>query len=144
MKYEPQFAWDETAGIASCILTDGNIFFCGTASCHSDDADMMSEKTGCEIAYRRAKIESFKYYRNTLKQQLKALNQLYYSMNQSQKFNPKSYENRMLQRQIQMIKLDLDTVNEMLVGERQKLKTYIDEKDKFYNQIRKMRKQVKT
>ena len=141
MKYEPKFVWED--GIASCVLTDGINIFCGLATCHPDDADMMSEKTGYEIAYRRAKIESFKYYRNTLKEQLKALNQLYYSMNQSQKFNPKSYENKMLQRQIQMIKLDLATAKEMLVGEQQRLREYLSEKDKFYKAVRRNRKQAK-
>lgn len=59
---------------------------------------MMSEKTGCEIAFRRAKIEVLKSYRDELKIKLEALRQLYYSMNQSNKFNEKSYENKMLQR----------------------------------------------
>lgn len=142
MKYEPQFVWDN--GIASCVLTDGENVFCGTASCHPDDQDMMSEKTGYEIAYRRAKIESLRYYRNTLKLQLKALKQLYYSMNQSSHFNPKSYENKMLQRQIRMIELDLTVVKEMLVHDQQKLKEYLSEKDKFYVAVRRRRKQAKS
>ena len=142
MTYEPQFTWEN--GVASCILTDGENVFCGMASCHPDDQDMMSEKTGYEIAYRRAKIKSLRYYRNTLKLQLKALKQLYYSMNQSTHFNPKSYENKMLQRQIRMIEFDLTMVKEMLTSEELRLREYLAEKDKFYVAVRRRRKQAKS
>ena len=61
------------------------------------DQDMMSEKTGCEIANRRAEIMVLKgYVKNELKPRLRALKQLYYSMNRSKYFNEKSYENKML------------------------------------------------
>lgn len=57
-------------------------------------------------------------------------------MNQSKHFNAKSYENVMLQRQINMIKTDLDTIKEMIVDEQQKLNEYLTEKEKFYQKIR--------
>lgn len=62
-------------------------------------------------------------------------------MNKSLKFNPKSYENRMLQRQIRMINFDLTTVKETIAMEEQNLKSYIEKKDVFYNHIRKNRDQ---
>ena len=141
MKYEPALVYED--GIASCVLNDGEKVFCGMATCHPDDRDMMNEKTGYEIAFRRAKIEYMRHYRDTLKIQLKALKQLYYSMNQSKRFNPKSYENKMLQRQIHMIELDLTTAKEMLTNEKQRLNEYISEKDKFYVAVRRRRKQAK-
>ena len=98
MKNQPIFEWDEDLGLASCILTDGENVFYGSAQCHSADSDMMNEKTGCEIAFRRARIESIKYYRDECKTKLAAVNQLYYSINKSKKFNPKSYESKMLRR----------------------------------------------
>ena len=102
--------------------------------------DMASEKVGCEIAYSRAAIDSIKYERdNVIKPSLRALKQLYYSMKHSKKFNPKSYENKMLQRQIQMINFDLATIKDMLAGEEQRLIEYITEKDKFYQHIRRNR-----
>ena len=42
-----------------------------------------------------------------------------------------------------MIKLDLATAKEMLVGEQQRLREYISEKDKFYKAVRRNRKQAK-
>lgn len=136
MKNQPIFSWDKEIGLATCILTDGKQLYTGEAQCHPDDIDMMSEKTGCEIAFKRAKIDALKAYRDELKIQLKALNQLYYSINKSKKFNEKSYENLMLQRQIRLISFDLDTAKEMLADEKQNLYTYIQEKEKFYSKIR--------
>ena len=42
----------------------------------------------------------------------------------------------MLQRQINIIKTDLDTIKEMIVDEQQKLNEYLTEKEKFYQKIR--------
>lgn len=65
-------------------------------------------------------------------------------MKQSTRFNPKSYENMMLQRRIRAINFDLDTIKEMLATERESLRDLIQEKDKFYCQVRAHRNKVKT
>lgn len=142
MKNEPIFHWDENTGVSSCILSDGERVYTGFARCHPGDSDMASEKTGCEIALRRARIAALKGYRDELKIRLSALNQYYYSMNMSYKFNEKSYENRMLQRQIRQINFDLDTTKEMIADEELSLRTYIKNKDVFYTQIRKRRQKA--
>ena len=142
MKNEPIFNWDEETGISSCIVSDGEKVYTGFAQCHPDDEDMKGQKTGCEIAFRRARINTLRGYRDELKIQLKALNQLYYSMNKSAKFNEKSYENKMLQRQIRMINFDLATTKEMIATEQENLRTYIKEKDEFYNKTRMRRKKA--
>lgn len=137
MKQEPIFNWDPEEGVASCIIKYKNQTFCGVAMCHEEDKDMMSEKTGMEIAYRRATIDYLKYVRDMeLKPALKALNQLYYTMKHSTHFNPKSYENSKLQRHIRMYEFDLETINELIVNERKNLKDYIDKKDEFYKKTR--------
>lgn len=95
----PKFKWYGEIGKAICQLHTKYGVFGGTASCHPDDKDMMSEKVGCEIAYSRAAINSLKYERDCIiKPSLKALRQLYFSMKHSKKFNPKSYEAKMLWR----------------------------------------------
>ncbi len=139
MKNEPIFNWDAETGTAACSLSDGKKIFTGLAQCHPDDIDMASEKTGCEIAFKRAKINALREYRDELKASLKALNQFYYSINKSKQFNEKSYENRMLQRQIRTINFDLATTKEIIASEQQNLRQYIEEKDKFYVKIRKNR-----
>ena len=139
MKNEPIFNWDEEAGIASCILSDGEKVYTGFAQCHPDDEDMKGQKTGCEIAFRRARINALRGYRDELKIRLATLKQLYHSMNISYRFNEKSYENKMLQRQIRMINFDLTTTKEMIATEEQNLRAYIKEKDEFYKKTRKRR-----
>ena len=61
-------------------------------------------------------------------------------MKHSSKFDPKSYENIMLHRQIRNHEIDLETANNMLLAEKLNLKMYIAEKDGFYKQIRAIRK----
>ena len=137
MKQKPIFNWDPEEGVASCIIKYKNQTFCGVAMCHKEDQDMMSEKTGMEIAYRRATIDYLKYVRDMeLKPALKALKQLYYTMKHSTHFNPNSYENSKLQRHIRMYEFDLETINELIVNERKNLKDYIDKKDEFYKKTR--------
>ena len=136
MKREPEFTWTED-GNAICVLVDEkDRIHVGTAMCHPNDVDMMSEKTGCEIAYRRARIEALKAVREDTKTALAALKQLYYSMNHSKKFDPNSYENKTLQRHIRMTEFDLATIKDILATERKNLREYLQDKDLFYKRIR--------
>lgn len=136
MKHEPIFNWDENTGVASCILSDGEKVFTGFAQCHPEDNDMCSEKTGCEIAFRRARINALRGYRDELKIKLQAFNQLYHNMIRSHRFNEKSYENVMLQRQIRMTNFDLVTTKEMIATEEQNLRKYLSDKEEFYVKTR--------
>lgn len=137
---EPYFEWNEESGQSVCILDDKkDKLFIGTATCHDDDRDMMSQKTGERISYFRAKIEYLKNVRDNLKIQLQALNQLYYSMNTSKKFNAESYENKMLQRQIRIKSSDLETIKEIIAQEQEELRNFIFNKDCAYKAIRRER-----
>lgn len=138
----PIFTWNEELKEAACIITDSRtgIIYKGKATCHPDDYDMASEKTGCEIASRRAVIKALQGYKKELNIKLSTLNNLYYNMKHSTHFNPKSYENKMLQRHIQMIKNDLATTKEMLVEEQESLREYLKIKEKLYTTLRHMRK----
>lgn len=136
---DPLYSWDSATGIASCILTYEGHTFCGMATCAPEDQDMMSEKTGLTIAESRAVIKLMCYYREQVLAKLAALNQLYYSMKHSQKFNVKSYENIMLQRQISNYTYELAAIRDEIAGERKELCTYIKKKDEFYQSVRKNR-----
>lgn len=141
MKKEPKFTWDEITGIATCHLTDGKNVYCGTANCADADADMKSQKVGCQIALWRAEIKYYVHLRdNEIKPALHALRHAYASMLESKKFNPKSYESKSLRREIHRKEFDLSVVNTMLTDKKQSLKKYLKEKEDFYQQIRKMRK----
>ena len=138
---KPQFIWDETIGTAICILADGDKEYVGTAFCAEDDKDMMSEKTGCTIAMLRAEISYYKDLRDTqIKPGLRALNQLYYSMNTSKNYDEKSYYAKMLRRQIRQHEFDLLVVNQTIDDRKQELKTFLADKAKAYETIRRIRK----
>jgi hypothetical protein len=141
----PEFEWDEEHGVAICMLSDGVNTFVGTSTCHPDDRDMMSEKTGCNIALIRAEIKYFKHVREyEIKPALNALYELYYNMKHSKQFNPKSYENKMLWRRIRAKEFDLDVINQLITTEKQNLSQMIDEKEKFYQRIRANRNKDKS
>lgn len=101
-KYKPEFSWDAESGSAICILTDekGRTFI-GEATCHPNDEDMMSERTGCELAFRRAKLQYLRTVRDAeIKPALAALEHLYASMVHSTNFEAKSYEARTIRKHI--------------------------------------------
>lgn len=128
--------WDKEKMEAKCTVCLPSGTLTTVAKCHPDDYDFANEFTGCEIANRRMSIKVLQAQKHELNIRLIALNQLYYSMKHSKKFNEKSYENKMLQRQINMVKQDIQTVKEMIEEERNNLKSYIDTKDDFYKKVR--------
>jgi hypothetical protein len=140
---EPIFTWNEETGVATCELGGDGMKFIGTATCHADDLDMKSQRTGSELAFKRAEIEALKYYRNILKAQFDALNQLYYSMKHSGNFNDKSYENYMLQRQISLKENDIKEAKEIIIEKKLAIKEMIAGKEALYQQLRKLRNKNK-
>lgn len=142
MKKLPEIIWDDDLGMTTCLIKDSyGREHIGMAQCHKNDMDMKSEKTGWEIAQRRAEIAALKsYIQDELKPRLRALKQLYYSMNRSKYFNPQSYENKMLWSQICLIKKDLITTKETIAELEEDLMTYLDKKDEFYKKIRNFRR----
>lgn len=138
MKRLPKYSYEN--GHSVCIITtqDGQTFK-GEAFLHEDDKDFESPLTGQRIAEMRAIIAAYKGEIIVLKSQLKALNQLYYSMKHSKKFEPKKYENIMLQRQIRLITEDLESTKQQLSVAKLDLYEYLLVKDKIRNKIRSQR-----
>jgi len=137
---EPTFYYKD--GYAKCVAEDdmGRVFM-GEAWCADEDKDFESMIMGSTIAEMRAQIAAAKTYRDDLKIKLSALNQLYYSMKHSKQFNPKSYENKMLHRQIKLIEGDLEIAKHQLAVLKLDLFEYINDKDAYHQKIRKMRAQ---
>ena len=61
-------------------------------------------------------------------------------MNKSKNFNEKSYENRMLQRQIRLYEFDLDTTKLQLATLKKKLKERLENQEKTCEIIKRNRK----
>lgn len=132
------YTWDEETGKAECFIEYANQTFSAEAHCHPDDKDMKSKLMGQNIAETRAVILLMKHIRdNELRPQLTVLNQFYYSINKSKQFNPKSYENRMLQRQIRSLTKELNTIKSDLATAKKDLRDYVQRKEKEHDKIRK-------
>lgn len=104
-------SWDEESGVALFTIQYKNECFTGTATCCEEDKEFKSEIFGEALAEIRATRKYFAFIRDNEKiPELKALNQLYYSMKHSSQFNPKSYEAKMLFRQIKQHEEDLKII----------------------------------
>jgi hypothetical protein len=137
MNKQPEYFWNETNGIAFCTIYYDKYSFTGEAQCHPDDRDMMSKLTGQTIAEMRATIKYLRFIRDCeLQPQLKALKQLYYSINHSKYFNPKSYEAKMLYRQINHINEDLKENKYLIDLTKSQLETYLITKERDHKQLR--------
>lgn len=137
MNQQPEYTWSERYGTATCTLFYKNYEFTGVANCHPDDQDMMSKLTGQTIAEYRATLQYLRFIRDCeLQPQLKALKQLYYSMKHSKYFNPKSYEAKMLYRQINILKDDLKENKYLIDFTKKELEAYLTTKERDHKQLR--------
>lgn len=137
MNKQPEYFWNDEQGIAFCTIYYNQYTFTGEAKCHPNDEDMMSKLTGQTIAEFRAIIKYLRFVRDCeLRPQLKSLYQLYYSMNHSKHYNKKSYEAKMLYRQIRFLEEDIAEIEIELNSVKQSLKEYIEIKEKDHQQIR--------
>jgi hypothetical protein len=124
-------------GNAMCTINYKGLTFMGTATCHADDRDFMSERVGMSIAECRANIKLLRFIRDhEIKPQLKILNHLLNNMKNSKHYNPISYEAKMLRSQIRAIEKELVAINNSIADEQKFLKDYIDGKDKLFKRLR--------
>ena len=101
---------------------------------------MVSEKTGCTIAERRAYIKYMQYQKeNILKPELKALKKFYNVVNQSKYYDEQDYTNQMLIRHIKRLEEDIKSLKQEIETEKTNLRDYISTKDTFYQEVRKRR-----
>ena len=133
---EQNYLYDKDSGISTYIIEYEGQYFTGIAHCALEDKDMQNEKTGINIAQRRAIIKLFQYRRNELKHKLAALNQLYYSVNKSKKYDSHGYMENMLEHQRQQIQEELNTMKDALKDEQEDLQLYLKNKNEFYKKIR--------
>jgi hypothetical protein len=137
---EPIFTWNEETKTCTCeIVSKYGRIFKGTATCHPDDFDFGNRLVGERIASGRVYIEVLKAAKHDAEVSLAALKQVYYSINQSQRFNPKSYETLMLLRQIRLAEEEVQEIKEMIKEEKQAIKDYVATKEELYKALRSKR-----
>ena len=129
--------YDKTGTAIVTLIDQYNRQYTGVAILADEDEDMKSEYTGYSIAENRAFIEFYMRWINCeLKPQLRALRQLYYSMNRSKKYYAGHYEAYMLNRAIKRIEDDIDYCRECINNLKDYVNFYIEEKEHLYQRIR--------
>ena len=144
MNRQPQYLWNENTGTAIATIFYKIYTFTGEAHCHPDDQDMMSKLTGQTIAEYRATLKYLRFIRDCeIQPQLKSLKQLYYSINRSKYFNTKSYETKMLFRQINILEEDLKETKYLINVIKKELTAYLNIKEHDHATLRNFLKKRK-
>lgn len=138
---EPIYKWHEEIGVAECTIYDPetNKPVTGVARCGPEDVDMKSEKTGCEIAYRRALIKLLKEKQSRTKLIRNAYKDLLVTYEKRPGYNKEDPLVRIARKRYYNTLEDIRTLESAIVNFKADLKSFIDEKDKFYVRLRKLR-----
>lgn len=128
------FHFHDEKGEALCIIEDKNHYFYGLATCHPNDEDFMSERTGCYIAELRARIKHLKHIKNNeIIPQINALKHVISTL------GPKAegeYTYRRLVRELRNLEEELANCINIIADTQDYIKTYIEQKDNLYKKIR--------
>ena len=134
---EPIFNYNEHRGTTTCTISDGQNTFIGTARCHPDDLDCMSEYTGCEIAERRCKIKILQHIKNNqIIPQIQAYEHLISTMLNSKQLNPQSYEFKRIKAEYDNLLVHYSNIKEKIKYSKNELKEYLINKEKVNKFIR--------
>ena len=134
---EPIFNYNEHRGTTTCTISDGQNTFIGTAKCHPDDRDCMSEYTGCEIAEKRAKIKILQHIKNNqIIPQIQAYEHLISTMLNSKQLNPQSYEFKRIKAEYDNLLNQYTAIKEKIKYSKNELREYLINKEKVNKFIR--------
>ena len=138
---KPKFIWDESTGEATCWYPHpitGKIYE-GKAHCNIIDNDFKSEKIGCCIAETRAILQIMRDERDKTAASLKTLKHLYETMEQGWHEDKPNHQMILTKREIIRKEVELKEYRENIQKMTQALHTYITDKEKFHEKIRKNR-----
>lgn len=129
------FKWDKEERKCICTITTQYGEFKGEASCHPDDLDMKSKRTGEQLAYSRAKINIYRHERDCiLKPKIAILKHLISIINMKQ--DTTSFAAKTIKHQLELLNLDLKLIKYLIKTEREYVRNYTAKKEKIYQKIR--------
>ena len=130
---KPDYYWYEDTGTAICGINggEGNIFR-GTAHCCPSDEEFKSERIGCYIAETRALINMYNYklYYEAIPA-YKALKHLKNSFEQSYRYNPDSYEARVMRKEYYGAEDEVNMYRTLIKATKKELALYFEERNKY-------------
>jgi hypothetical protein len=129
-------------GVATCRIKYKGVIIESEAHCHPDDNDFESERVGCCIAEARAYIDLLKLKRdNEVIPFVHRMRSIHHNICSSKQSNPNSYEFLFICRELQKSENELTAINKEIAEQKKSLATYISDKEKFYQRMRKARNQ---
>lgn len=131
------YYYDPETKQSGCRIADTNgKQYIGVARCHPEDEPYANEYIGLTIAEARAEIHALRNFRdNELIPVVKTLTHLQTNMKTSKFYNPKSYEARMLRRQLKIKENELIAIKEEIINLQTFINNYIAEKDKLHKEL---------
>lgn len=139
---QPIFNYNPETGITTCTIEDNeHNLYIGTATCHEQDRDMMNEKVGCEIALAKAAMKFYKGLIKRTRHELAGLNQLFFSINKSGRYNHDAYESIMLRKLIEHKEDDINAYKEVIGSLKYDLAVYTGTKEALYKKLRLLRRE---
>lgn len=122
-----EYFWNETFGVAECIIYRGRKRYIGRAYCHTVDEEYKSERIGKYIAFTRASIIM---YKAILKEEAYpgylALKHLKSSYEQSYRYNPSSFEARVMKKEYFKAKSDVEELQGLIRDAKKELAEYLE------------------
>lgn len=137
---EPKFSFYDNVSRCELLDPDTHEIVVGEAYCMPEDADMMSEKTGADIALYKATAKLFRNKRKRLKKEKKVLEDLLKVYVRRPGYDETDPYVRILKKKIYSYRSDIALISNCETACHEDLRKYISEKDKFYQQIRNHRK----
>ena len=139
------YDYNKETHVATCTMidTDSNLSWRGCATCHPNDLDFESEKTGLWIAEYRALLKVSKAERREVKIKLKEITDFYDSVKDCSSFEAGSYLARKLQARIGALTETLSDIDEDILNIKLTLERGIAAKEGLYQSLRDLRKRRK-
>lgn len=128
----PAYDWIEDEGVMICTLQEGKQEWVGIANCHPLDEEYKSEYAGGMIAESRALINMYndKLYNDALPR-FKALKHLRNSMEQSYRYNPDSFEAKVMRKEYYGAQTDVEILRTLIRATKRQLANYIADREEY-------------
>lgn len=111
--------------ITICTITNDNgLVFYGEARCAPEDEDKYSDIIGEEIAEKRAEIQSLRFVREVIRDEIKNETHLINCMKQNKNFSSKHNEFRLLARNLRANEAALEEIHDLIRMNKRILKRY--------------------
>lgn len=136
---EPMFNYDEATSTTICIIEDKDKTFVGYATCHPDDMEFCSVRTGEQIAATRAYIDYLKDIKRDIQFELKSFKRFYNDIKNMPQYNKEDYTVRHLLKIIKKLTEELSTVQSDIKQEKKNLSLFIDSKNELYRKLEKQK-----